>query len=197
MGTECHRSEKSFGFSKIMKLRSNSLILIAVALHASAPAQTAKTNHTVNGRAYVMSTNVSPKSSQTVHVVLTGVADFPPRKWAFITARAGTQEMQITLREGEEKAGIRLHSVDSEAAQARVTMNGTEQTISFGAPLPGISRERFNKEERDREHARISAWRAQQDRERDGLELSRRLNQLEAQREPITPKPEEEFDDQQ
>ena len=114
----------------------------------------------------------------TPQITLTGVAAFAPRKWAFITIRTGTQETFVTLKEGEEKAGITLHSVNAEAAQARVSIEGVKQTLSFGAPLPRSDPELLAKEHRDREHARISALRAQQDRERDAQELTQYLEAL-------------------
>ena len=121
----------------------------------------------------------SLQASNTLRQIsLTGVAAFAPKKWAFVSIRNGPQETWLTLKEGEEKAGIKLHSVNVEAAQARVTIDGVEQTLSFGAPLPGANPELLAKEQRDREHARISAWRAQQDRERDAEELKRYLEAL-------------------
>jgi hypothetical protein len=128
----------------------------------------------------------APLTNAVQQISLTGVAAFSPKKWAFVTVRNGTQETRLTLKEGEEKAGIKLHSVNAEAAQARVTINGVERTLSFGAPLPGPSPEALAKEQRDREHAMISALRAQQDRERDAQELRRYLETLRKNGIPTT-----------
>ena len=170
-------SERSLTFGNMKKPPCVTLTTILAALHFTVFGQISYTNQPSRQLAS-LATNVTADAATPVEVFLTGVAGFAPRKWAFITLRSGTQETRLTLKEGEEKAGVKLQAVNTETAEARVTIAGREQTISFGAPAPGVRREQFDKEERDREHARISALRAQQDRERDALELSRHLQQL-------------------
>ena len=159
-------------------------LLVLTALLSNVAAQTSVTNTSHSLPPLIVASN-----SQ---VFLTGIAAFTPAKWAFITVRAGTNEAWLRLKEGEEKAGIKLRSVNVERAEAQVAINGVERRISFGAALPGGNREVLAKEERDREHARVSALRARLDRERDAEELKRHLQAVLEAQIPLPPEPSDE-----